>query len=59
MLATVQVRRCTTKSFLQMDLLRVQVPGLSRPTNRAGGLEGGVTNGELLRVTAWMNRFPR
>jgi len=30
------------------------VPGLSRPTNRAGGLEGGVTNGELLRVTAWM-----
>jgi chorismate synthase len=30
------------------------VPGLSRPTNRAGGLEGGVTNGEDLRVTAWM-----
>jgi chorismate synthase len=27
---------------------------LSRPTNRAGGLEGGVTNGEDLRVTAWM-----
>ena len=31
-----------------------QVPGLARPTNRAGGLEGGVTNGEDLRVTAWM-----
>ena len=31
-----------------------QVPGISRPTNRAGGLEGGVTNGEDLRVTAWM-----
>jgi chorismate synthase len=30
------------------------VPGLSRPTNRAGGLEGGITNGEDLRVTAWM-----
>jgi len=30
------------------------VPGLSRPTNRAGGLEGGVTNGEDVRVTAWM-----
>jgi chorismate synthase len=30
------------------------VPGISRPTNRAGGLEGGVTNGEDLRVTAWM-----
>jgi chorismate synthase len=25
-----------------------------RPTNRAGGLEGGVTNGEDVRVTAWM-----
>ncbi len=30
------------------------LPGLSRPTNRAGGLEGGVTTGEDLRVTAWM-----
>jgi chorismate synthase len=30
------------------------LPGLSRPTNRAGGLEGGVTNGEDLRITAWM-----
>jgi chorismate synthase len=30
------------------------LPGLSRPTNRAGGLEGGVTNGEEVRVTATM-----
>lgn len=30
------------------------VPGLVRPTNRAGGLEGGVTNGEDVRVTAVM-----
>jgi chorismate synthase len=30
------------------------LPGLSRPTNRAGGLEGGITNGEDLRVTAYM-----
>lgn len=30
------------------------LPGLSRPTNRAGGLEGGVTNGEDVRVTATM-----
>jgi chorismate synthase len=30
------------------------VPGLARPTNNAGGLEGGVTNGEPVRVTAWM-----
>lgn len=30
------------------------VPSLSRPTNHAGGVEGGVTNGEDVRVTAWM-----
>jgi chorismate synthase len=30
------------------------VPGLSRPTNNAGGLEGGVTNGEDVRITAAM-----
>jgi chorismate synthase len=33
------------------------VPGepiIRRPTNRAGGLEGGVTNGEELRVTGYM-----
>ena len=29
-------------------------PGVARPTNNAGGLEGGVTNGEDLRVSAWM-----
>lgn len=28
--------------------------GLVRPTNRAGGVEGGVTNGEALRVSAFM-----
>jgi chorismate synthase len=27
---------------------------IQRPTNRAGGLEGGVTNGEELRVTGFM-----
>ena len=27
---------------------------LTRPTNNAGGLEGGVTNGEDLRVTGYM-----
>lgn len=31
-----------------------RVPGLTRPTNNAGGLEGGVTNGEELRVTGYM-----
>jgi chorismate synthase len=29
-------------------------PLIVRPTNRAGGLEGGVTNGEELRVTGFM-----
>ena len=29
-------------------------PVVVRPTNRAGGLEGGVTNGEELRVTGFM-----
>ncbi len=28
--------------------------GVHRPTNHAGGLEGGVTNGEDVRVSAWM-----
>jgi chorismate synthase len=28
--------------------------GVSRPTNNAGGLEGGITNGEDLRLTAYM-----
>ena len=31
-----------------------RVTGIGRPTNNAGGLEGGVTNGEDLRVSAWM-----
>ena len=29
-------------------------PAIARPTNRAGGLEGGVTNGEEVRVSAYM-----
>ena len=28
--------------------------GVARPTNNAGGLEGGVTNGEDLRVSGFM-----
>lgn len=30
------------------------IPGIARPTNNAGGLEGGVTNGEDVRVSAYM-----
>jgi chorismate synthase len=36
------------------DGKRLPRSSLTRPTNRAGGLEGGVTNGEDIRVTAWM-----
>jgi chorismate synthase len=36
------------------DRSGTQVTGVDRPTNNAGGLEGGVTNGEDLRVSAWM-----
>jgi chorismate synthase len=30
------------------------IPGLLRPTNNAGGLEGGVTNGQEVRITGYM-----
>jgi chorismate synthase len=33
-------------------------PGAARPTNNAGGLEGGMTNGEDIRVTAYMKPIP-
>ena len=33
---------------------RAGEPMIVRPTNRAGGLEGGVTNGEELRITGFM-----
>jgi chorismate synthase len=32
--------------------------GLGRPTNRAGGLEGGVTNGEEIRASAVVKPIP-
>lgn len=31
-----------------------RIPGIARPTNNAGGLEGGVSNGEDIRVSAYM-----
>ena len=33
---------------------RAERSAVARPTNNAGGLEGGVTNGEDLRVTGYM-----
>ena len=39
---------------LEIDPAGAHVTHVARPTNRAGGLEGGVTNGEDVRVSAWM-----
>jgi chorismate synthase len=36
------------------DEITLRHSELARPTNRAGGLEGGVTNGEEVRVTGFM-----
>src|SRR5262249_15092298 len=36
------------------DPTGAHLTGVSRPSNNAGGLEGGVTNGEDVRVSAWM-----
>ena len=33
---------------------RLATVGVTRPTNNAGGLEGGVTNGQDLRITGYM-----
>jgi chorismate synthase len=38
----------------ETDRARDEPMPIKRPTNNAGGLEGGVTNGEDLRVTAYM-----
>jgi chorismate synthase len=40
--------------ILPPDRSRADGVGVSRPTNNAGGLEGGITNGEDLRVTGYM-----
>jgi chorismate synthase len=40
------------------EILYDDARGLHRPTNRAGGLEGGVTNGEALRVRAVVKPIP-
>ncbi len=40
------------------DAIRLKEGGIVRPTNRAGGLEGGMTNGEPLVVRAAMKPIP-
>jgi chorismate synthase len=52
-------------SRVQDEILPLEVSGsdaggigVRRPTNNAGGLEGGVTNGEDLRVSGYMKPIP-
>jgi chorismate synthase len=40
------------------EILWSEAAGLERPTNRAGGLEGGVTNGEELRASIVVKPIP-
>ena len=40
------------------EIVWSEEPGLERPTNRAGGLEGGVTNGQLIRARAIVKPIP-
>lgn len=41
-------------SELHDEIFHTPSEGLHRPTNHAGGLEGGVTNGQELRATVYM-----
>lgn len=43
-------RRRGSKAHDEMDRAEGSVTGVSRRSNRAGGLEGGMTNGEILRA---------
>ncbi len=51
---TCRARKCTTKSCCRNRAHRARDLGVVRPTNHAGGLEGGITNGEDLRVSGYM-----
>ena len=48
----------TRGSAFHDEILWREGPGIERPTNRAGGLEGGVTNGEEIRATAVVKPIP-
>jgi chorismate synthase len=48
----------TTGSAFHDEIRYDDAKGLHRPTNRAGGLEGGVTNGEELRAQAVIKPIP-
>jgi len=48
----------TRGSAFHDEILWSARSGLERPTNRAGGLEGGVTNGEEIRAAAVVKPIP-
>jgi chorismate synthase len=48
----------TRGSLFHDEILWEAGAGLERPTNRAGGLEGGVTNGEEVRALAVVKPIP-
>jgi chorismate synthase len=48
----------TRGSAFHDEILWQPASGLERPTNRAGGLEGGVTNGEEVRALAVVKPIP-
>jgi chorismate synthase len=48
----------TPGSAFHDEILFEDARGLVRPTNRAGGLEGGITNGEELRAQAVVKPIP-
>jgi chorismate synthase len=48
----------TRGSAFHDEILWSEKGGLERPTNRAGGLEGGVTNGEELRAAIVVKPIP-
>src|SRR6185436_593224 len=52
--ATIPGSRVHDEILPRADHTTSAVVGVSRPTNNAGGLEGGVTNGEDLRITGYM-----
>ena len=48
----------TRGSLFHDEILWTAAAGLERPTNRAGGVEGGVTNGEEIRALAVVKPIP-
>jgi chorismate synthase len=48
----------TRGALFHDEIVWNEASGVERPTNRAGGLEGGVTNGEEIRASAVVKPIP-